>query len=253
MIVAIVAGLGLIVGSFLNAAIHRLHSGQSIIKDRSRCPHCGHLLGFIDLIPVISFFYLGGRCAYCHKKISWQYPAIEIITAITFVLLAFNYGLRVTDYGFWLQMVFICLLIVIGVFDFKHFLILDKLVFPALVIAVVASVLRGTLVDSLVGSLLVSIFFAIQYFVSKGRWIGFGDVKFGLFLGALLGVKAGLAMLLLAYILGSITGLGLIAFGRKSLGSKLPFGSFLSVSAIITMLYGDLLVEWYLNLIGIGR
>ena len=243
--------LGLIVGSFLNAAIHRLHSGQSILADRSRCVHCDHELSAVDLVPIFSFILLRGRCRYCHKPISWQYPLVELATAVIFVLFALNNGLRITDYGLWFGFVFSGILIIIGVFDFKHFLILDKIVYPALALALVRSLFLQTLPDALFGAAITAGFFALQYYVSKGRWIGFGDVKLGLFLGALLGVKLAVAMLMLAYLLGALVGLGLIASGRKQLSSKLPFGSFLAVSAIIIMLYGEGIVGWYFRLLGL--
>ena len=243
--------LGLIVGSFLNAVIHRLHSGESVVSDRSRCVHCHHVLTSADLIPIFSFVWLGGKCRYCQKPISWQYPIIELTTAVTIVLLAQNFEFRISNFEFWYQVVFASTLIVIGVFDFKHYLILDRVVYPALGLAIVWSIVNGHLVNSLLGAITISGFFALQYFISRGRWIGFGDVKFGLFLGMLFGVKLGLTMLFISYLLGAFVGLGLILAGRKNLGSRLPFGSFLAISAIITMLYGPALLGWYLGLIGL--
>jgi len=212
--------------------------------------HCGHELNALDLIPLLSFVLLAGRCRYCKKKISWQYPIIELATAISFVLLAQNYGLRITDYGFLVNLVFICFLVVVAVYDFKHYLILDKVVFPAFVLSLIWNVYTGHLVSGLLGSALVAGFFGAQYIFSKGRWIGFGDVKLGLFLGSLFGVKLSLIMLLLAYLLGAVVGLSLLADGRKNLNSKLPFGVFLSASAIIMLIYGPRISDWYLRLIG---
>ena len=250
MTVIIIFIFGLIVGSFLNAAIHRLFSGESIVSDRSRCPKCHRELHALDLIPVISFILLRARCRYCHKKISWQYPLVELITAVTFVLLFWNYEFRITNYELWFNLILSCFFIVIAVFDLKHYLILDKIVFSALVLAIVYNILRGQLFSGLLAGFGVAGFFLAQYLLSKGKWIGFGDVKFGLLLGNLAGWPASLLVLMLAYFLGAVIGIALIILGRKRLGSKLPFGVFLGASAIIVMLYGDLITNWYLRLIG---
>ena len=252
MIIFFAVIFGLIVGSFLNAWIHRLYSGESVVNDRSRCVHCHHELRTLDLIPVVSFVWLRGRCRYCGQKISWQYPLVEIVTAIIFVLVVTHYGLRIADFGLWFALIFAALLIVIGVFDFLHYLILDKIIYPAFVLAIIYRlVLHLSLLSGIYGVLVVSGFFGLQFLASRGRWIGLGDVKLGLFLGMVLGFEYSCVMLLLAYLLGALVGVILIASGRKHLGSRLPFGSFLSISAIITMLYGMALAGTYLRLIGL--
>lgn len=250
MVLFLIFIFGLIVGSFLNAVIFRLYKEESFLFGRSHCNYCKHELNAWDLIPVLSFIILGGRCRYCHKKISWQYPLIELTTALLFVLLVYNYGLRITDYGLWAQLVFVCFLIVIAVFDFKHYLILDKVVYPAFVLALIWSIVNGNIVNSLYGALLVAGFFGLQYYISDGRWIGFGDVKLGLFLGTLFGLKYSLIMLFIAYFLGAIVGLALVLTNRKKFSSKLPFGVFLSISGIIMLLYGNQITDWYFRLIG---
>src|SRR5690348_14510843 len=118
---------GLIVGSFLNALIHRLDSGESMTRDRSRCVYCHHVLGAGDLIPLVSYIWLRGRCRYCGQTISWQYPLIELLTGTGFMLAFWQVGLV------WQLIpacVFIAFLIVVGMFDYRHFLILDKVVYP---------------------------------------------------------------------------------------------------------------------------
>jgi leader peptidase (prepilin peptidase) / N-methyltransferase len=245
---------GLIVGSFLNAVIYRLWSGETILFDRSHCPHCKHELSALDLIPLFSFMALGGRCRYCSKKISWQYPLIELATAVSFILLAQNFQSSIFNLQFLAQIIFICFLIVIGVFDFKHYLILDKVVYPAFILAIIFNLLLGQdyLVSGVFGAILVSGFFEIQYLLSQGRWIGFGDVKLGLFLGMLLGLKSSLLMLMIAYFVGAFVGVALVMMDRKKFSSKLPFGVFLSISAIIMLLYGDRVISWYFSLIGLS-
>ena len=242
--------LGLIIGSFLNAVIFRLPDGKSFLTGRSECRHCHRELGPTDLVPVLSFLFLRGRCRYCKQPISWQYPLVELATGIVFALLCFRHGSAVGEAGLWADLIFAAFLIVIGIYDFKHFLILDRIVVPAMVLALVWAGLGGHLLASLYGALLVAGFFAAQYYISRGRWIGFGDVKLGIFLGLLLGWQLSLLLLVLAYFLGAATGLTLVFTGHKTMSSKLPLGSFLAISAIIVMLYGHGVLAWYLKLIG---
>ena len=260
MVIIIVTIFGLIIGSFLNVVIFRLvphrtcssaglHSGKSFLFGRSACPDCNKELRAQDLIPLLSFLFLKGRCRYCSSKISWQYPIVELTAALTFVLFAFNYGLRITDYGFWAQAVFACFFIVIAVYDYRHYLILDKVILPAGVLALVYQLWQNNLPWALLGALIISGFFALQYFASKGRLIGFGDVKLGIALG-LVFAQSSLWFLVFAYFVGAAAGLLLLAFGKKQLGSRVPFGTILGFCAIIFMLYGNVLVKAYLNLLG---
>lgn len=244
--------LGLIIGSFLNAVIFRLYKEESFVADRSRCPHCRHELSAADLIPVLSFVMLGGRCRYCKKRISWQYPLVELATASIFVLLALNFQFPISSAQFWYQVTIASFLILIAVFDFKHYLILDKVVYPATAIVILWNLFSGEGIGGgLLSGIIISGFFAFQYFVSDGRWIGFGDVKFGFLLGNIFGIKLGIVMLVISYFIGAIVGLTLIFLKKKNLGSKLPFGVFLSISAIIMMLYGKQITDWYFRLIGL--
>ncbi len=261
MIVLIYFIFGLIVGSFLNAVIFRLHSKESFLKGRSHCPHCNHVLGPSDLIPVISFLVLRGRCRYCKKKISVQYPIIEIFTGAVFAWLAVSGGepislLLVRNF------IFASILIIIAVYDWKHYIILDRVIFPSMVVCLFLNIaldltmgynlwsLHSMTVGGLVSALILSGFFLFQFMVSRGTWIGFGDVKFGVLLGLILGWPNALAGLFFAYILGALFGLVLIALNRKQMSSKLPFGTFLAFSAIIIMIWGSEIVTWYMGLIG---
>ncbi len=253
-------GLGLIVGSFLNAVIYRLHSGESFMKGRSHCAVCGHELAAIDLVPVLSYLALRGHCRYCKKKISWQYPAIELLTAIIFALLAAHANWNLTSILI-SQLIFACIFIVVAVFDLKHYLILDKVIFPAMGLALAFALYWDIqtscglawschTVGGLVAAVLVAGFFLMQYLISRGRWIGFGDVKLGLLLGLVLGLPLALVGLFLAYLVGAVTGVGLILAGHKTMSSRLPFGTFLCFSAILTILYGHPVLDWYLRLLG---
>jgi len=238
---------GTIVGSFLNALIYRLHSGESVLSGRSKCPHCNHELSAIDLVPFFSFIFLRGKCRYCGRKISWQYPIIELLTAICFILLSSKYSVPSPE--FWFYAVLFCFFIVIAVYDFKHYLILDKVIFPALAIVVLYNIWEHHFIVGILSGFGISGFFLLQYLVSKGKWIGFGDVKLGLLLGNFIFWPLGPILLMLAYVIGAVVGITLIGLHKKSLGSKLPFGVFLSAATIITAIYGNAILQWYLHLL----
>jgi leader peptidase (prepilin peptidase)/N-methyltransferase len=250
---------GLIIGSFLNAVIWRLYSGKSIADGRSVCVHCKHELSAVDLIPLVSFIMLRGRCRYCAGKISWQYPLVEILTGLVFALFYAAASGQVSELLLF-SLVCSCFLVVIAVFDLKHYLILDSVLIPAVVIAFLQlfylSIVQknfgfhSPVVSGILGAVIIASFFAAQYYISDGRWIGFGDVKLGIFLGLLFGFSQGLILLLVSYCLGAVIGLLLILFGGKNLTSKLPFGTILGFSAIIMMLYGTQILNWYLGIIG---
>ncbi|MBI4050722.1 MAG: prepilin peptidase [Candidatus Doudnabacteria bacterium] len=259
---------GLIVGSFLNAVIHRLHVGESILETHSRCPHCRHILRMLDLIPMVSFFLLRGRCRYCGQPISRQYPLVELATAIAFVLIytanvipakaGIQFWIpgsnpRMTDYiELLFQFAFASFLIVIFVYDFKHYLILDKVVFPGAGLALIYQVHEGNWEAALLGAGALSGFFAFLYFLSKGRWIGFGDVKLGVFLGFLVPWPQTLTLFFLAYFMGAVVSLILISANKKRLTDQIPFGTFLTIAAFFAMLWGEEMVGWYFGLIGLS-
>ncbi len=241
---------GLIIGSFLNAVIYRLASGESVFAAHSRCPHCRHALAARDLIPVLSFALLRGQCRYCGKGISWQYPIVELATAAAFVLIYISipYSLFPILFNF----IFAALLILIFGYDLKHYLILDKVVFPAAILTLLYQGYLGNLGNALLGAALLAGFFYFLYLVSRGRWIGAGDVKLGIFLGALVPWPVTVALFFLAYFIGAAFALILIALRKKKMADRLPFGTFLTLAAFIAMLWGEDIVNWYFVLIGIS-
>ncbi len=239
---------GLTIGSFLNSVIYRLEVKESAFKGRSYCPRCHHSLGWKDLIPLFSFLSLKGRCHYCQKPISWQYPLVEITTGLLFVFLAhysiYDLGLMI----YWLAIA--CFLIVIFVYDLKHYIIPDKIIYPAIII-VFAYWLLGNLemlLNPLIAALLASSFFLTIVLVSKGKWMGLGDVKLAFFMGLFLGWPNILVALFLAFFFGAIIGIGLIAFSKKTLKSEVPFGPFLIIGTFVVLFFGENLINWYLNL-----
>lgn len=237
--------LGLLVGSFLNCLIYRLEQNQSFLRGRSFCPECKKKLGFWDLIPIFSFLFLKGRCRYCRKKISWQYPLVELSTAFAFLLVSFSFpGYFSLAY----HLAISSFLIVIFVYDLKHYLILDKVIYPAIAFSSVFLLAGGLRIFPFILSALgTAFFFWLIILVSRGKWLGWGDVKLAFFMGLLLGWPKIILALFLANLLGAIIGLGLIAFKRKSLKSAVPFGPFLALGTFVTLLWGERIISWYLS------
>ncbi len=253
--------LGLFFGSFLNVVVYRLHRAESFIKGFSKCLFCQHRLYPKDLVPLFSFLWLKGKCRYCRQRFSQQYFWVELFTAIAFVLIWWRI-FPTADLAIWLdqvtwlaasQVIFWWLLaswlIVIFVYDFKYYLILDQVSLPAIVFAFVGNLLLGdSWLNLLIAALAGGGFFLLQFVLSKGRWIGGGDIRLGLLMGMILGWPQIITALFLAYVLGSIVGIGLLLTKKKGWQDKLPFGTFLTVATILTMLYGQEIIKWYWSL-----
>lgn len=239
--------LGLAGGSFVNAAVWRVHRGRKMVWARSQCVHCAHKLGVSDLIPIISFLTLGGRCRYCHKKINWQYFLVELVSGAGLYYLASRFDL---DLFIWLAGIFLVTVFVF-VYDLKYFIIPNGAIFLGLAwIAIGLWYFKrlGSGYDFLTAVLVFGFFFFPHYF-SKGRWMGGGDAKLGFFFGLWLGWPLGLLGVLLACILGTVIGLTLIAFRQATLKSKIPFGPFLVTGAWLAYLWGEEVLRWYGNIL----
>lgn len=238
---------GLIIGSFINCVIYRLEEGKSFLKGRSFCPQCKHILAWHDLIPVLSFLFLKGKCRYCGKKISWQYPAVEISAAIAFLLIFSKFAF----FDFLFLAVIYFLLIIIFVIDLKHFLILDNVLYPAIGVALAYNLIvkYDALFSYIFSAIGASAFFLAIYLASKGKWLGFGDVKLAFFMGLFLGFPNIAVALYFAFMIGAIIGVGLILAKRKKMKSEIPFGPFLIIGTSIAFLYGSQIINWYLSLL----
>jgi len=250
---------GLAVGSFLNCIIYRLKADKSFLEGRSYCPKCKHILKWKDLIPIFSFLILKGKCRYCHERISWQYPLIEIATGSLFLLI-FNSQFSISHFqnllvtGYWLLVT--CFLIIIFVYDLKHYLIPDKIIYPAITIAFLYNIFYSFFIldtlyfilHTLFAALGAAAFFLLIVFLSKGKWMGVGDIKLAFFMGLFLSFPNILIALFLAFLIGAIIGLGLIALGKKTLKSEVPFGPFLVVGTFIALFWGEKLIKWYFSL-----
>lgn len=247
LIYSIVFITGLILGSFLNVVIYRLKELETIVLTRSHCPECKAELKWYDLIPFLSFIMLKTKCRYCGKPISWQYPLVEFGTALMFVLIFWQFG---NTLGAYFLMLITLFLIVIFVYDLLHSIIPDEMVYPAIIIALIYLVI-GNMANfklALISALIGGGFFIILYLLGKGKWMGFGDVKLGVLMGLLLPYPKILPALFIAFVLGTIVGLILIVFKKKTIKSEVPFGPFLIIGTYFAIFYGDKILNWYLQL-----
>jgi len=242
---------GLCIGSFLNVVIYRLEKKENL-GGRSFCPHCRRQLSWKDLFPVFSFLLLGAKCRYCKKKISWQYPIVEALTGLVFVFVFNSVAFQLLDLSFLLYVASV--LIVIFIYDVKHYIIPDKVLFPAIAITLVYRMIfvltKGdwmVLGAYLLAVLIGSGFFLFIFLVSRGRWMGFGDVKLAILMGLLLGFPNILVALFLAFFLGAVMGVMLMLFRKKNLKSEMPFGPFLIVGTCVAFFWGTLIIRWYLS------
>ena len=254
--------LGVCVGSFLNCVVYRLKEGKGFLSGRSFCPKCKHKLSWQDLIPILSFFLLKGRCRYCKEKISWQYPLVEIATGTLFLLI-FNFQFPIFNEFlmfklqnlliFSYQLLITCFLIIIFIYDLKYFIIPDRIIYPAMGITFLYRLFEiwnfgyGDLseISDLALGVLPSLFFLFIILLSRGRWMGIGDFKLAMLMGFFLGFTKTLVALFLSFFIGSIIGTELIIFGKKSLKSEIPFGPFLVTGTFLAWFWGEQIIDWY--------
>ncbi len=231
----VAAVLGLIGGSFLNALLFRYNTGRSALRGRSACMRCGHELAASDLVPVFSFLFLRGRCRYCHTKISWQYPTVELAAAALAVLVYLQ-NPEPLWVAYWF-LVWMALLFVV-VYDWRHQIIPWPASLTLLALSLVIGYTAGTW-----GGLLLALPLLFFSLISRGRWMGWGDGVLELSLGLLLGLTAGLTALFVAFWAGAVVGIALLLLSKKryTMRSEVPFAPFLILgAAAIHFLHVDL-------------
>ena len=256
--------LGLVLGSFVNALVWRLHEGKDWVRGRSQCTHCGHTLGVGDLVPVLSYLALKGKCRYCKKKIE-DTPLAEVVLPVWFALSYLFWPVDFFDpntnglFQFVAWLVAGVLLVALLVYDKRWYILPDKMTYPLAGLALATLAVRagyygeaGILLDAVIAAGIISGLFYALFQLSRGKWIGGGDVKLGLALGlyAATPLKAFL-LLFLATLAGTIIMLpGLIA-RKVGRGRQIPFGAFLIIALLITVLFGQKILDWYMNLLAV--
>lgn len=265
--------IGLCLGSFVNALVWRLHEQEalrkrkkvpasrlkalSIAKGRSMCPHCHHELAAKDLVPVVSWLVLRGKCRYCGKPISIQYPAVELATATLFIAsyiwwpVAFN-TTQTTLFVLWLAL--LVGLVALIIYDIRWLLLPNRIIYPLTVIALAFAIISVISANQPAKALLNEIasvavgggIFYLIFQISAGKWIGGGDVRLGWLLGLIVGTPGrSVLFIFIGSLLGSLVSLPLLAAHRLKRTSVVPFGPFLIASGIITVLFGAHILHWY--------
>lgn len=256
------AVVGLLVGALVNAKVMRTKESLIFTTARS-CSICAEPASIHELLPVFGYLAVKGRCRRCKAVVPWQYPATEIAFAVLFAIFAarvlglwgFDLPSYVSQTEYLLLFVRDALmstaLILVFVFDYRAYIIPDRITIPAMIAAILCNVALGVPVTAiLLGGFLLGGFFALQYLLSHGKWVGGGDIRMGMLMGFLLGPWVGLVALLISYIAGAIVGTGLLLSKRRQLGSHVPFGTFMAIGTVIALLWGNQILNWYLGFFG---
>jgi len=237
--------LGLVLGSFLNVVIYRLPRRESLVRPGSHCPGCGAPISWFDNVPVVSWLALRGRCRACGVRIPVRYPLVEGITGVAFALAFWRFGLSWPLLVAW---AFIAAMVAVAFIDFDHMIIPNKIVLPGALIGLVASVAihPQSWWMYVAGSLGAAGFlFALAMLWPGG--MGPGDIKMALFMGAVLGVHVIIA-LFAAFLLGSAGGVYLMAVQKRSRKTKIPFGPYLALGAVVGVFIGETVLQSYLSI-----
>lgn len=280
MIIICLAVLGLVFGSFVNALVWRLHEQDknasrvkptgkktpsqaelSILNGRSMCPNCHHILAAKDLVPVMSWVLLKGRCRYCHKPIAWQYPLVELTTAVLFVALYLAHGSMAGQYD-WVTLacwfISAVLLVALSVYDIRWRLLPTRLVYSLVGVALLTVFVQwlehhalSALWEPALGAAFLYVLFRILFEVSKGTWLGYGDVRLVVALGLLAGTPLRAFMLLFfASLIGTLAALPGLVAKRTTMTAQIPFGPYLIVGLLLVQLWGASLHSIYRGIIG---
>lgn len=253
--------IGLFFGSFLNVIVDRQYRRETVLTGRSYCEFCKKELKWFDLIPVFSFLSLKGKCRYCHKKLSLYYPLTELSTAVLFTITYafFNFqpvfNSSVINFLPLIYYLFLCSSFMVIVFsDLKYGIIPDKIVVPAITISFIYFLIVNSplLVNYLLSALGSFSFFLILFLITKGKGMGFGDVKLSFLLGLVLGFPKIILALYLAFLTGAVIGIILILWKKKkTIKDTIPFGPFLILGALVSLFLGDLIIPKITTFLGL--
>lgn len=248
--------LGLIFGSFLNVLIYRTHQKKSIVRGRSICPNCKKQLQAKDLIPIFSYLALKGKCRYCKKPISVQYPLVELSTGLIFTTL-YLYFLP-QNIQSWLTLIlwiFVSsLLIASFVYDLKRQILPDKFLVPAIVASLVYIIImtiffaQYSILYRFLGSFAFALFFFALWFISKGKWIGDGDIRLAFLMGLILSLPQLLVAIFFGLNLAAVVALILLLSKRKKRKDSIAFGPFLIIGTFLGLFFAQPVINWYFAL-----
>ena len=237
--------IGTVLGSFSNVCIHSLPRGESIIHPTSHCPHCKTPIKPRHNIPIISFIFLKGRCAYCGSPISPRYPLVELVSGIMYLLLFRHFGFNLS---FVIYALFSSALLIVFFIDLEHQVIPDSITIPGMAVGIVTSFFlpAASPLNCLLGLIGGGGLFFLIASVRKGG-MGGGDIKFAALIGSFIGWKMTLLTAFIAFLAGALVGITLIILKKKKRKDPIPFGSFLSAGALVSLLWGAELIRWYLT------
>ena len=267
--------LGAVIGSFLNVVIHRVPNEESIVFPNSACPKCGNAIAGYDNIPIFSWLLLGGKCRNCKEPISFRYPAVELLTALSFILVFWRIGF---DPLLPVGLIFVAVTIALMFIDAEHMILPNVITYPffvfALLVRIIFPIAFGTIfsdmlaapmssmsgypswIVSLVGAVLGALAGGGSLWLVGEAWkrfrgveaMGLGDVKMMLGFGALLGWRLALFSIFIAAFAGAIIGIGVIIKQKdKNFQAQIPFGIFLGIGSVAALLFGEQMIAWYMR------
>lgn len=247
---------GLVIGSFLNVVIHRLPRQVPFLAGRSVCPHCNAQLKWYHNIPVLSFVLLGGKCAFCRGRISYRYPAVEIINALFYVYFYWQFGFSL-NFGIFVFLASVLLVIFFIDLDFQ--IIPDVITLPGILVGLAVSLLPGgigivsAVIGLLVGGSSLYLIAMLGDWLFKKESMGGGDVKMAAMLGAFLGWQKIILIFISSAVIGLMVSLVIMIFSARVRETRVvPFGPFLATAAMLSIVYGDQLISLYLtNVVGL--
>lgn len=241
--------LGSAVGSFLNVVIYRLPRRESIVFPPSHCPSCGHNLSSKDLIPILSYVLLKGRCRYCGSKISPRYLLVELISSSYFALIFYFFDFSFITFKL---LIFFSLLLPVFFIDLEHMIIPDVISIPGTIAGLTLSLFNGDLKQSVLGSVfyggILLLIYLSALIILKEEGMGQGDIKLGFMLGSFLGFKLSILSLFLSYFIGGLFSIALMGIKRRDLKSAIPFGPFLILGSFTSLFLGDTILRFYFSL-----
>lgn len=255
LVLLITVVLGCVIGSFLNVLIDRLPKGETVVRGRSHCDHCQHILSWYELIPIFSYLLQGGRCRKCHNKLSLQYPLIEMVAGLGFGLLyVYLGGAQIFESAVGIlryiaSAAVFCSLLVVTVSDIKYFIVPDAMVITGLIGAMLnlltVNPVWPALVPAVLSALGAGLFFLALFLITKGKGMGFGDVKLVFVIGLVTGFPGIVLALYTAFLTGAAASVILIIGGKKTLKSIVPFGPFLIIGAVASILWHQAFITWW--------